>query len=293
MLSTMAAHAGEIIVVTGATGRQGGAVARQLLKDGWRVRAITRNAARPQARALAEVGAEVVQGDMAARESLVSAFNGSYGVYSVQNPMISGHEGEIRQGKNVADSAKEAGVRHLVYGSAAPGQRGTGVGAWESKLDIEAHMRQLGLPVTILRPMAFMELLTDRSFYPAASTWHVMPKLMGESRPLGWLCMEDLGIIAAKAFADPDRFVGEDVQLASDIQTINGCRGIYRDVVGKPPPRFPMPVWLFQRFVGTDLTTMWRWLASHEIDLDTGPTTAIHAGALSMREWLSRGRRAP
>jgi uncharacterized protein YbjT (DUF2867 family) len=293
MRATMAAHAGETIVVTGATGRQGGAVTQQLLKDGWRVRALTRNASRPQARALADVGAEVVQGDMAARDSLVSVFNGAYGVYSVQNPMISGHEGEILQGKNVADLAKEAGVRHLVYGSAAPGLRGTGVGSWESKLEIEAHMRQLGLPVTILRPMAFMELLIDKSFYPAASTWHVMPKLMGESRPLGWLCMEDLGIIAAKAFADPDRFIGEDIRLASDIQTIEGCRAIYRDVVGKAPPRFPMPVWLFQRFVGTDLTAMWRWLGTHDFDLDTGSTHGIHAGALSMREWLTRQRPAP
>jgi uncharacterized protein YbjT (DUF2867 family) len=289
----MAERAREVIVVTGATGRQGGAVTRQLLKDGWRVRAITRNANRPQARALAALGAEVVQGDMAARDSLVSVFNGASGVYSVQNPMISGHDGELQQGKNVADLSKEAGVRHLVYGSAAPGKRGTGVGSWESKLEIEAHMRQLGLPVTILRPMAFMELLTDKSFYPAASTWHVMPKLMGESRPLGWLCMEDLGVIAAQVFTDPDRFIGEEIQLASDVQTIRGCRAIYRDVVGKAPPRFPMPVWLFQRFVGTDLTTMWRWLATHEIELDTGPTNAIHTAALTMREWLSRRRSAP
>src|ERR1051326_998907 len=192
--------------------------------------------------------------------------------------MISGYGGEIRQGTNFAEVAKAAGVRHLVYGSAAPGRRGTGVGSWESKLEIEAHMRELGLPLTILRTMAFMELLTDKSFYPAASTWHVMPKLMGASRPLGWLCMEDLGIIAAKAFADPDRFIGEDIQLASDIQTIEQCRAIYHDVIGKVPPRFPMPVWLFQRFVATDLTTMWRWLATHDVDLDTGPTSAIHAG---------------
>jgi len=104
--------------------------------------------------------------------------------------------------------------------------------------------------------------------------------------------MADLGIIAAHAFADPDRFVGEDIQLASDVQTIDGCRAIYRDVLGKAPPRWPMPVWLFQRFVGTDLTTMWRWLATHDIDLDIGPTKAIHGGTLSIREWLSSRRPA-
>jgi hypothetical protein len=105
---------------------------------------LTRDASKPQARALADIGAEVIQGDMTDRDSLVAMFKGTYGAYSAQNPMISGHQGEILQGKNVADVAKETGVQRLVYGSAAPGVRGTGVGAWESKLEIEAHMRQLG-----------------------------------------------------------------------------------------------------------------------------------------------------
>ncbi len=168
-----------VVVVTGATGRQGSAVARALLTEGWRVRAMTRDPKSEKAQALVALGTEIVQADMDDPDSLDRAFAEAYGVYSVQNPMISGLEGEVRQGRNVGEAAHRAGVQHLVYGSAGPGERGTGVGSWEPKLDIEEHLHELSLPVTVLRPMAFMELMTDPAFYPAAGVWHVWPKLAG------------------------------------------------------------------------------------------------------------------
>ncbi len=182
-----------IIAVTGATGRQGGAVTRHLLADGWRVRALTRKPTSEPARRLATTGAEVVFADMMDPSSLARAFRDAHGVFSVQNPMISGLEAEVTQGKNVADVAKATGVRHLVYGSAGNGVHGTGVGSWESKVAIEAHMRTLGLPVTVLRPNAFMEIMSDKAFYPAVAAWHVMPKLMGADRPVTWICVDDVG----------------------------------------------------------------------------------------------------
>jgi uncharacterized protein YbjT (DUF2867 family) len=290
----MTAAGGRIIVVTGATGLQGGAVTRHLLKDGWHVRALTRNAASKQALALAASGAEVVQGDMTEAASLRPIFVGAYGVYSVQNPFISGPEAEVRQGKTVAEVAKDSGVQHLVYGSAGIGKKGTNIPSWETKLLIEDHMKTLSLPLTILRPMAFMELMTDKKFFPAVAAWHVMPRMMGASRPVGWLCTEDLGAIVAHAFAAPQRFVGKDLALASDVQSLSECRSLYREVMGTSPPQFPMAIWLFQHFgfVGRDLTTMWRWLRTGDIDLDTAPTRAIHPDALTVRAWLSRQKAA-
>lgn len=279
-----------IIVVTGATGLQGGAVTRHLLTSGWSVRALTRNPASAKAQALSTLGAEVVQGDMAEPGSLASTFAGAYGVYSVQNPMISGMEGEISQGKNVAEAARQAGVQHLVYGSAGTGIKGTGIPSWESKLVIEEHMKSLGLPLTILRPMAFMELMTEKKFFPPVSTWHLMPALMGSSTKIPWLCTDDLGFIAAKAFAEPQHFIGKELQLASDVRSIDECRAIYRQVMGKNTPRFPMPVWIFERFgfVGKDLSIMWRWLRTGPLDLDTTTTLKLHPGALSVQAWLEK-----
>ncbi|HJQ29681.1 MAG TPA: NmrA/HSCARG family protein [Rubrobacter sp.] len=286
----MTTSGGRIIVVTGATGLQGGAVARHLLKDGWRVRGLTRDLGSKRAQALAALGAEVVQGDMADATSLRPAFEGAYAIYSVQNPFIGGPEAEVRQGKNVADVAMDVGVEHFVYGSAGTGEKGTGVPSWETKLQIEDHMKVLELPLTIMRPTAFMELMTHKKFFPAIAAWQVMPKLMGSSRRLPWLCTDDLGAIAAKAFADPHQFVGKDLLLASDVQSLDECRSIYREVIGRNPRRLPMPVWLFGRFgfVGKDLSTMWRWLRTGDVDLDTEPTRAIHPDALTVRGWLGK-----
>ncbi|HMQ31410.1 MAG TPA: NmrA/HSCARG family protein [Chloroflexaceae bacterium] len=290
----MAAAGGRIIVVTGATGLQGGAVARHLLDHGWRVRALTRNPASKGARALAARGAELVRGDMGDPASLRPAFAGAYGVFSVQNPVISGPEAEVRQGKHVADVARDSGAQHLVYGSAGVGRPGTGIPSWETKLQIEEHLRALALPLTILRPMAFMELMTEQRFFPAAAIWHVMREVIGASRPVAWLCTDDLGAIVARVFAAPERFAGRELALASDVQSLAECRAIYRDVMGKDPPRLPMPVWLFRRFgfVGRDLIAMWRWLRAETIDLDVAPTRAILPEALTVRDWLSRRRPA-
>jgi uncharacterized protein YbjT (DUF2867 family) len=290
----MTASGRRTIVVTGATGLQGGAVARRLLQDGWHVHGLTRNAASKQAQALRALGAEIVQGDMAEAASLRRAFEGAYGIYSVQNPFIGGPEAEVRQGKNVAEVAKEVGVEHLVYGSAGTGRKGTGVPSWETKLQIEDHMRALGLPLTILRPTAFMELMTHKKFFPPVAAWQVMPKLMGSSRRLPWLCTEDLGVIGARAFADPHSLVGRDLTLSSDVRSLDECRSIYREVMGRNPRRLPVPVWLFQRFgfVGKDLTTMWRWLRTGHVDLDTSPTRTIHPDALTVGDWLGKQKAA-
>jgi uncharacterized protein YbjT (DUF2867 family) len=281
-----------VIAVTGATGRQGGAVARHLLAHGWQVRALTRKPDRPSARALAALGADVVRADMTKPTDLARAFRDAYGVYSVQNFMPDGAEAEIEQGRNVADAAKAAGVQHLVYGSAGTGVTDTGIPSWDSKLVVEAHIRSQGVPLTVLRPVAFMELMTDKGFYPPVSTWSLMPRLMGEDRPVWWICLDDLGAIAARSFAEPDRFVGVELKLAADVQSIGECRDMWRAVTGRPPRRIPMPARMFERLVGPDLIIMWRWLRTAHLDIDTSQTRELLPTASTVRQWLVRRRSA-
>jgi len=217
----MAQPSGEVIAVTGATGLQGGAVTRHLLEEGWRVRALTRAPGRKRARSIAALGAEVVRADMDDPASLERAFDGVSGVFGVQNHHISGYDGELAQGRTVTDAALRMGVRHVVYAAAGVGRPGTGIGSWDIKEQIIRYMRGRDLPVTILRPMAFMELMTASKFFPAASPWHVMPELMGAGRPVGWLAVDDLAVIALKVFGDRDRFVGRDLMLAADVLSIS------------------------------------------------------------------------
>jgi uncharacterized protein YbjT (DUF2867 family) len=279
-----------LVVVLGATGRQGGAVARHLLAGGWRVRAVTRTPGSTAAQALTAAGAEVVRADMADPAGLRIALAGAYGVFSVQNPMTSGLAGEVTQGVNVGTAAEEAGARHVVYGSAGVGRPGTGIGSWDSKVAVQAHLESLRLPLTVLRPMAYMELMSDRRFYPPVAAWHVMPKLMGGDRPVQWLRLDDFGAVVARVLADPGRFVGADLALASDVRSIDECRALWREVFGRDPRRFPMPVRLFEKFVGTDLTTMWRWLRTNPTEVDTAVTKALVPEARTVRQWLLERR---
>ncbi len=277
-----------VVAVVGATGRQGSAVVRHLLARGWQVRALTRRPDRPVAARLSDAGAELVRVDAERTESLVPAFTGADGVFNVQNPMTSSHEAELRQGRNVADAAAQAGVGHVVYGAAGVGDEPTGVPSWDAKLVIVERFREHGVPLTVLRPTAFMELMTDRGFYPPLAVWGLMPNLAGDHRPIGWLCVDDLGAIAAAAFGDPARWAGVTVGLASDVQSIEQCRETWRQVRGRRPRGIALPAWLFERMAGKDLTTMWRWLHEHDLEFDTARTREILPSAVSVRDWVAR-----
>lgn len=263
-------------------------MARHLARAGVRVRGLTRRADASGSAALRSLGIEPTRADMDDVASLREAFAGVDAVYSVQNGMVAGFDREAVQGRNVGDAALAAGVRHIVYGSAGPGHGPTGVPSWDVKRGIEEHLRGLGLPYTILRPTAFMELMTDRAFYPAVGTWRIWPRVMGADRPVPWLAVDDLGAIAAKVFGDPGRFAGVEVELAGDVRTLEQCRADYRDVAGREPKTMPMPMWLFDRFTRKDVTTMWRWARNGDLPLDTAPAQSIIAKTTTVREWLQR-----
>src|SRR5437762_3202086 len=109
----------DVILVTGASGHQGGAVARELLGRGHRVRAMTRKPDSDAAQVLAGLGAEIVKGDLDDAESLKRAIQGAWGVFAVQNTWEAGVEGEEAQGKRIAEIARKNGVQHYVYTSVA------------------------------------------------------------------------------------------------------------------------------------------------------------------------------
>jgi uncharacterized protein YbjT (DUF2867 family) len=145
------------VLITGAAGRQGGAVIRYMLPKGWRLRALAFKVDNSTVRRLTNQGIEVVRGDLEDPASLERAVRGAYGVYSVQDFWSVGAKREVQQGKNIADAAKRAGVEHLVYSSVGGAERNSGIDHWESKWEIENHIRKLGQPATMIRPAAFME----------------------------------------------------------------------------------------------------------------------------------------
>jgi len=152
-----------IILVTGATGHQGGAVVRHLAQHGWKLRALTRDATKPAAKELEAMGVEVFEGDPMDLSSLERAMEGVYGVFAMTTPFEVGTEAETAQGVNLADAAMAAGVEHFVFSSVAGADRNTGIPHFESKYRVEEHISYLGLRATVVRPVYFM----DNFWYPS------------------------------------------------------------------------------------------------------------------------------
>jgi uncharacterized protein YbjT (DUF2867 family) len=285
----MTIHPNKTILVSGATGNQGGATVRHLLKAGWKVRALTRDATSDAAQKLAGQGVEVVQGDMGDQATLAAAFNDVYGAFSVQNTQTSGVEGEVTQGKNMADLAKQFNVQHFVYTSAMMGEN-TGVAHFDTKAQIEAYIKSLDIPYTILRPVGFMEVLTEKAFFPSMTAWHMQPRVMGEDLPQNWIATDDIGAVAAAIFADRDAYLGRTLALSADRKSIAECRRIYAEVMGKKPPKMPFPIWIFERFMAPDVVKMWRWLKDVGYEVDMAQTRAIIPDAMDLKTWLTKKR---
>src|SRR5436190_9967978 len=202
------------ILVTGATGQQGGAVARELLARKHTVRAMTRKPDSDAAKALARQGAEVVKGDLDDAESLRRALQGAWGVFAVQNTWEAGVEREEAQGKLMAELARKAGVQHYVYTSVGSAHRKTGIPHFENKWRIEETVRALKFPShVILRPVFFMENLLQPSFgLPKGKLVMALPP----ARPLQMIAVEDIGKYGARAFIKHAEMAGREIDLAGD-----------------------------------------------------------------------------
>jgi uncharacterized protein YbjT (DUF2867 family) len=210
---------GKAILVAGATGNQGGATAHHLLKDGWTVRALTRDPASEPALALARAGAEVIAGDLGDRASVDAAVKGVHGVFSVQRTQFPGApdgftvEDEICQGILLAEAAKAAGVAHFIYASVGGAERDSQIPFWESKWAIEKHIHSLRLPATIIRPVSFMENFAAPYFRlpDGAITFFVEPDKVTQ-----FVAVDDIGAFAALAFRHPENYIGQAFEFAGD-----------------------------------------------------------------------------
>jgi uncharacterized protein YbjT (DUF2867 family) len=159
-----AADARPLVAVCGATGKQGGAVARALVNAGFRIRGLTRAPDSEAARKLERLGVEMRRADLEDRSALEAAFDGAWGVFSVQNYYEKGvgYEGEVRQGRNVVDAAVAAGARHLTQSTMADALDADEVLHFRSKFEIERLIRQSGLSHTLLGTVWFMDNLHDQ-----------------------------------------------------------------------------------------------------------------------------------
>jgi uncharacterized protein YbjT (DUF2867 family) len=274
------------IVVTGATGKQGGAVARHLLSDGWQVRALTRDPLKPGAQALAKLGAEVVTGDFDQRNSIDRALAGAYGVFSVQNFWEAGGAGEIQQGKTLADTARAAGVKHFVYSSVGGAERNTGILHFDSKWEIEQHVRALGLPATILRPVFFMDNFNSPNFRPAILQG-TLTLALRPARTLQMIAVDDIGGFAALAFEKPGEYIGRTFELAGDELTMPQVAEAFSRVLGRTVRFVQQPIEQVRSF-SKEYAVMFEWFNREGYKADIVALRALYPGLHNFQAWLDR-----
>jgi len=206
-----------IIAITGATGQQGGAVARELAGKGFKLKALTRKPDGEPAKALAKLGIEVVQADLDDADSLARAFSGAWAVFAVQNTWEAGVEKEEEQGKRTAKVARENGVQHFVYSSVGSADRNTGIPHFENKWRVEKTVRDLEFPShAILRPVFFMENLPSPWFLNGDK----LISALDPNTTLQMVAVADIGRIGARLFTEAENYKGREVDLAGDALTL-------------------------------------------------------------------------
>lgn len=221
-----------LILITGATGKQGGEVARALLANGWPVRAMTRNPDSEPARALSKLGAQVVMGDLDDAASLERALAGVWGVYAVQNTWEAGVEKEEVQGKRLAELAKKAGVQHFVYASVGSAHRNTGIPHFDNKWRVEETVRGLNFPShVVLRPVFFMENFLTPNFLPALQQGQLV-QAMKPDTVLQMISVRDIGRYGLWAFENAAAVNGRALDIAGDALTLPQVAGVLSKAMG-------------------------------------------------------------
>lgn len=261
------------ILVTGATGNQGGAVARALLARGWSVRALVRD---PDS-ARVPAGVSPVKGDLNDPDSVRAAMTGVHGVFSVQAFAWTEEElaQEVRQGTTVADAARELHVAHLVYSSVGGAERDTGIGHFTSKYAVEQHIAATGVPATILRPTFFMTNLLYYADAPDGERVIKLPFLTGQRMQM--IAPEDIAYFAAEAFDHPQDYVGRQLEIAGDAPTGPEIAEVYERVTGVPTRFEPQPA---------DGERMYEWFRESGYQAGLEALRKEHPGLTTLESFL-------
>ena len=250
----------KLVLVTGATGKQGGAVVEALLTRGHQVRALTRNPASPAANRLRQQGVEIAVGDFTDHDSLVRAVRGADAVYAMSTPYEQGAEKEIAQGMTITDAAKAAGIAHFIYSSVASANRATGISHFDGKYAVEQHLQASGVPYTIVAPVFFMENLLQP--WTLSSLRHGKLALaLPATRSLQQITVTDIGAFVAAIIESGDTIFGRRFDIAGDELTGGEAATILSKVTGRQVhyEGFPPDV---LRAQSEDLAVMFKWFDS-------------------------------
>ncbi len=283
----------DLIVITGATGQQGGAIASELLAKGHKVRAVTRKPDSPNAQDLKRRGAEVVSGDLDDKASIERAVTGAWGLYAVQNTWEAGVEKEEEQGKRLAEIARNKGVQHIVYSSVASAQRKTGIPHFENKWRVEEKIRSLNFPsYVILRPVFFMENFIGPFFLPYIQQGNLAFG-MEPTTVLQMIAVSDIGKYGLQAFERHAELKNRAIDIAGDQKTGPDMAKILAPAVGHALNFFRVPIGEIRK-VSEDYAIMLEWFdrVGYDVDIDKN-AKEFGIRPTTLAEWAPTAQWAP
>jgi len=272
----------KLILVTGATGHQGGAAFRHLRQLGFSLRAATRDPNQQKVRDLAGQGTELVAADLEKPDTLTKALDGVYGVYSVQS-RAKGIDSEIRQGINLADAAKRSRVSHFVYSSVASADQNTGIPHFDSKFQIEQHIRATGLPFTVIRPVFFMENWLGMREAIEAGT------LAGPLNPktrLQMIAVDDIGAFVGLAFEHAGKWNGRAIEIAGDELSMEEIAQAFSRASGREVTYRQIGWDQFEEKGGKEMTIMFKWFESTGYHVDIAAVRSEYPRLTNFDRWI-------
>jgi len=278
------------VLVLGATGGQGGAVAAALIRAGRPVRALVRDPQSASGRKLAAAGAQLVAGDFADRDALAAAMRGAIAAFALTTPFESGPPAELAQGEAIIAAAAAAELPHMVFSSVAGATAHTGVPHFESKARVEQALAASGLAHTVVAPTYFYD--NALGGYQDLLAGALELPLPADHR-LQQLDRTDLGSFVAMVLADPAAYSGSRVELASDAPTPAQMSQELSDALGRPV-RFRETPMTDVRRRSSDMAAMWDFLRGPGYQADIAGLRRDYpaVGWTSFTEWAQRTLKA-
>ncbi|MBL0274201.1 MAG: NmrA/HSCARG family protein [Chitinophagaceae bacterium] len=274
------------IFVTGATGNQGGAVVRNLVSKGFRVKALIRNPGKPGSKSITGENVEIIKGDLNDSSSYRNYLQNADGVFC-NLQFTAGVDKEIQQGLNLATISREQGVKHFVYSSVVGCDLNTGIPHWESKNLIENYIKSTGLNYTILRPASLYENL----LMPQVKSRILKGKLVLPTRAdkiQQFIGSQDIGRISTMIFADPLKYSGRTLTLASEQMNGNQLARVFSTVLNREIKFQQLPMFITRLVMGSGLAKMFRWINNNEALFmsEMESLKKEFPGMLSIEKWI-------
>jgi uncharacterized protein YbjT (DUF2867 family) len=254
------------VLVTGATGKQGGHLARELLARGHAVRALTRKPESPAAAALAARGATIVRGDFEDQGTLERAARGVDTLFAMATPFEIGETAETREGINIVRAASTVGVSHLVYSSVAGADRATGIPHFDSKFEVEKEVRRSGVPFTIVAPVFFMENFLADWLADGIAKGSIAIAVPA-TRRMQQIALADIAQFTALVIERRESFLGKRIDIASDELTFATAAAAMSEASGGHIEYTALPIDSVRQW-NEDLARMYEWFDRVGYDAD-------------------------